>query len=128
MNYLRSRRAAAGFAIALSNVLGVPALGATAAQSSVPDPGIKLITAQAHLALPTFRRSAFLDPGIWVASLGSALQLDVQRASYTQPVTLTQIIRTPWGTTRYRPLPAAVLDGWKGLRDFIRLTVRNHSG
>ena len=48
-----------------------------------------------------------------------ALQLDVQRASYTKPITLTQVIFHPGGGTTTRSLPASLLDGFNGLRDFL---------
>src|SRR5262249_31498635 len=34
----------------------------------------------------------------------------------------------PRGTTKRRPLPSTVLDGWNGLKDFLRFTVRNSTG
>jgi hypothetical protein len=63
-----------------------------------------------------------------VASLGSALQFDVQRATYLNPITISQVIHVPGGGTTTRALPNGVLDGWNGLRDFVRLTVRNSKG
>ena len=41
---------------------------------------------------------------------------DVQRASYTKPITLTQVIYRPGGGTTTRSLPASLLDGLNGLR------------
>ena len=69
-----------------------------------------------------------MDPGIWVASLGAPLQFDVGRASYTNPLTITQIISGPGLPPQARPLPSSVLDGWNGLKNFIILTVRNKTG
>ena len=74
------------------------------------------------------RGRVFLDPGIWVSALGSPLEFDVQRASYAKPLTITQIIRPPYGGIVRRPLPASILDGWNGLRGFTVLTVRNSAG
>ena len=70
----------------------------------------------------------FVDPGIWVASLGAPLRLDVGRASYTDPVTITQVISQPGLPPQTRPLPASVLDGWNGLKNFISLTIKNKAG
>jgi hypothetical protein len=89
---------------------------------------LKLIAAQRSTTLESFRGQVFLDPGVWVAALGSPLQFDVQRASYTKPVTLTQIIHPPYGGTVRRPLPASLLDGFNGLRKFLTFTVRNSAG
>jgi hypothetical protein len=91
-------------------------------------PVVRLEAAQRNVTIGSSHGFVQMDPGVWVESLGSALQFDVQRAAYTKPVTLTQIIQTPWGSVRRRPLPASMLDGWDGLKHFVRLTVRNASG
>ena len=58
---------------------------------------------------------------------GSALQFDVQRASYTRPIGITQVIRRP-GSTEVRRLPGWVLNGFHGLRGFLRVRVVNKAG
>jgi hypothetical protein len=118
--------AAAGLAIATLASAG----SATAAQAtgSPAGPAIKLIAAQHNITAPRFGNQVFVDPGIWVASLGAPLQFDVDRASYTNPLTITQIISGPGLPSQARPLPASVLDGWNGLKNFITLTVRNKAG
>jgi hypothetical protein len=89
---------------------------------------VKLIVAQKSITLTSSRGKVYLDPGVYVASLGSALQLDVRRASYTKPVTLTQVIYHPGGGTTTRLLPSSLLDGFDGLRDFVRLSVADTAG
>jgi hypothetical protein len=119
--------AAAGVASAVvAATLAGPALART--QAAAQGPEVKLIVAQNSITLPSFRGQVFLDPGVYVASLGSALQFDVQRASYTKPITLTQVIYHPGGGTTTRSLPASLLDGFNGLRDFLRLSVANTAG
>ncbi|HEU5416940.1 MAG TPA: lysyl oxidase family protein [Streptosporangiaceae bacterium] len=109
---------------------GGTALGATAAArpAAAAGPVLKLERAQASISLPRYGKQVYLDPGIWVDSLGSALRLNVRRTAYGQPLTITQQIATPWGTTRYRRLPHWTLAGWNGLKNFAELTVRNHAG
>jgi Lysyl oxidase len=119
--------AAAGVASAVvAATLAGPALART--QAAAQGPEVKLIVAQNSITLPSFRGQVFLDPGVYVASLGSALQFDVQRASYTKPITLTQVIHHPGGGTTTRSLPSSLLDGFNGLRDFLRLSVANTAG
>jgi hypothetical protein len=61
--------------------------------------------------------------------MGSPLQFDVQRASYTKPVTITQIIYPPSGGTVRRALPASTINGFNyGLTRFLKLTARNSAG
>ena len=119
--------AAAGFALAVAAAsLAGPALAE--AQAAAQGPEVKLIVAQNSITLSSFRGRVYLDPGVYVASLGSALQFDVQRASYTKPITLTQVINRPGGGTTTRPLPSSLLDGFNGLKDFLRLSVANTAG
>jgi len=120
----RSALAVVGLALAAVAAAGPP----TASAARVPGPVLKLEAAQRSITLDSFRGRVFLDPGIWLAALGSPLQFDVQRAAYTRPITITQVIHPPFGGTIRRPLPASVLDGFNGLRDFVVLTVRNAAG
>ena len=121
------RAAAAGFASAVvAASLACPAQAG--AQAAAQGPVVKLVVAQNSITLSSFRGRVYLDPGVYVASLGSALQFDVQRASYTKPITLTQVIYHPGGGTTTRSLPASLLDGFNGLRDFLRLSVTNTAG
>jgi hypothetical protein len=107
-------------------VMAMPAQAA--AQPAAQGPTVKLIVAQKTISLPRFGGQVFLDPGVWVASLGSALQFDVQRVTYLRPVTITQVIHLPGGGTTTVALPRSVLDGFNGLRNFLGLTVRNSHG
>jgi hypothetical protein len=90
---------------------------------------VRLIAAQRSITLDSFSGRVYLDPGMWVAALGSPLRFDVRRASYATPITITQIIHPRPGATVRRQLPAGVLDGWNGgLTRFMALTVRNTAG
>ncbi len=129
----RWRLRCAAVAIAGCTVAATAPLTVAAAQSAGPRPAaqgptIALIAAQSHISVQRFRGQVFLDPGMYVASLGSALQFDVQRASYAKPVTITQVIHLPDGSTTTRPLPSSILHGFSGLRNFLDLTVADSSG
>jgi len=101
----------------------------TRATEGSDGPQLKLIVAQRQIEAAKYgKQPVFFDPGIWVASLHSAFQIDVSRSSYTRPVTATEVIRTAHGTI-YRPLPSwIVASGWIGVRHFLQLTVRNSRG
>jgi hypothetical protein len=127
-NRQRCALAAAGAAVAAFAVPGLPAPGAAGAAAPA-GPHLRLIAAQSSVTLDSFGGQVFLDPGMWVAALGSPLQFDVRRASYTKPVTLTQVIYPPSGGTVRRPLPASLIDGFNfGLTKFLTLTARNSAG
>src|SRR5215471_10669167 len=112
---------ASGMASASAAVSAGPAAAGRAAAG----PTVKLEAISPSVTMDSFQGTVLMDPGIWVASLGSALQFNVRRPSYTKPVTITQIIHLPGGRVMARPLPAGLLDGWNGLRGFIRMTVRD---
>ena len=83
--------AAAGLTAAA--VFGPVAGAAQAAPAS--GPRVKLVAAQRSMTVPRFGHQVYLDPGIWVASLGSALRLDVQRPDYATPLSVTQVVHLP---------------------------------
>jgi hypothetical protein len=120
----RGALALACLALAATAVPGVTAAGA----ARVPGPLVKLEVAQRGITVYTTHRGVVLDPGVWVAALGSPLEFDVGRASYSRLLEITQIIHTPSGGIIRRPLPASVLAGWQGLRKFVVVTVRDSAG
>lgn len=135
MRLHRRRAAWLATVLGLATAAAVTGTGAATAGAALAHaaaargPSLKLIITQKTVTVSKPKHGPeFIDPGIWVSAVGSDLRLDVQRASYAKPVTITQIIRTPWGTTQRRPLPAALLDGWNGLKDFFLLTIRNSHG
>ncbi len=110
--------------------VGTPAAHSAARLAAAPQPPrIKLIAAQDKIEVARFGKEVFVDPGIWVASLGGAFQLNVARASYTRPLTVTQVIKNLQGvTTQRRVLPPQILARWTGLRHFLKITIRNSKG
>lgn len=122
---LRWAAAVAGLAL----VASLPAGLATAQRKPVPvTPTIKLMVAQNYIQVQQFGNFAFLDPGVYVAAFGSTLEFQVQRASYTKPLTMTEIIHTRGGGTIVRPLPKWMIAGWNGLARFVRMTVQDPHG
>ncbi len=91
-------------------------------------PMVRLVVAQRTLTIPRFGSRVFLDPGIWVAAVGSNLEFRVSRPNYTRPATLTQVILQGRGHPRNRRLSSRLLAGWNGLARFFQLTVRTTSG
>jgi hypothetical protein len=109
--------------------LVVPLAGVTAASatgSAAAGPRLSLLAVQRTVTVAKVGKGPiFFDPDVWVMSAGSVLQIDVQRADYAQPFTVTQVIRTPSGGLERRSLPRWVLAGWQGLRGFLHLTITN---
>lgn len=130
---MRVLTATLGATVVIAGVLAA-ATGATAVPGPVEAnaeptvPGISLIPAQRDITIPQSGGSVIMDPGIWVGISGSAFQFDVGRELYGKPLTITQIISPSQGAPERRPLPASILDGWNGLRNFIKLTVQDSQG
>ena len=118
-------------AVAMAGVVTAAAMsgagpGAAASAAPASGPQVKLIAAQNSITVPRYGGQVYLDPGIWVASLGSAFQLDVQRPDYATPLTVTQVVHLPGGGTQRIPWPASVVGTIPAaLKDFVSLTVRN---
>ncbi len=128
MNHSRwALRYAAVAAAGLATVAMLPG-GSAAAQSTATGPTVKLITAQRQINVPRFGRFVFMDPGVYVVAVGSALQFDAQRASYAKAITVDEIIHGAGGQVTERPVPNRAFDRWFGLRNFLRLTIRNAAG
>jgi hypothetical protein len=88
-----------------------------------------MIVAQKNITVPRYGKQVYLDPGIWVAALGSPFELDVQRPDYSTPLSLTQVVHLPGGGTQRIPWPASLLGKVPtGLPDFVRTTVTNSGG
>jgi len=102
--------------------------GLAQAKPAATGPTVTLVAAQKNITIPRLGKFIYLDPGVYIASFGSQLRFDVSRASYTKPLTLTQVIHVHGAGTEYRPLPASMLNGWKGLRRFLRVSVKNSAG
>jgi len=107
---------------------GLAAARPVVRQADAAGPTMKLIAVRHSITVRRSGKQVFIDPGVFVAALGSPLQFDVQRASYASPITITQVIHLPGGGLVRRPLPGWTIDGWQGLRRFLRMTVTNTSG
>jgi hypothetical protein len=124
----RTISAAVGTMVTLLAALAAPAAVSAQTQAKAPGPHLGLIAVQQSVTIPKLgKQPVLVDPDVWVASYGSAFRLDVKRASYTKPVTITRIISTPQGAD-HRQLPGSALDGWNGLKDFIHFTLSNAKG
>jgi len=105
------------------------ALAGTASTSQSAGPTIRLYAAQLHAQVVVYGQGvSYIDPSIYVESLGQSLQFDLQRKNLSKPVTITQIIKTASGATERRTLPAWTMNGWNGLNSFIHVKVQNGAG
>ena len=72
-------------------------------------------------------RKVFLDLGVYIAALDAPFEIRVRRASYTSPIEASEVTQGPAGEELVA-LPAAAIDGWAGLKDFLEINVANAEG
>jgi hypothetical protein len=89
---------------------------------------VTLTIAQSDISVDRTPPVTFVDPGIFAVAHGSPLQFDVRRSSLTAPIRISRVIRGPGGSVREVPLPASLAAGFRGLRNFAVLTVRDSAG
>jgi hypothetical protein len=107
--------------VCLTLLAGVPAAQAA------PPPSLRLFAAASHVEVRASRDGfVWVDPGTWVASVGGAFEVRVSRPDYDTPVSIAQTDAVTGAVVR--TLPAELLDGWFGLRDFLHVSVRDAAG
>ncbi|MGI9005461.1 MAG: lysyl oxidase family protein [Streptosporangiaceae bacterium] len=127
-NSRRALRSAAVAVAGLATAAGLPAgLASAQAAAAHSGPELKLVVAQRSVNVPRYGKRVYIDPGVYFTAVGSALQFDVARAGYGKPITINQVTRSH-GRVVVRPVPRKMLEGWRGLRSFMRVTVRNPGG
>src|SRR5687767_12565654 len=89
------------------------------ADAAVVEPSLRLVGPGGEVTMFRYGRGepVYLDLGVQVGAIGAPLELLAQRVDYTQPQTLTQVLRGPGNDSELRPLDPALLDGWSGLKD-----------
>src|SRR6185437_13219270 len=126
----------AAVAVAVSLGVSTPALGAAgaagggrpAARAAAGLPAVTLTAAQSAITVDRFRGVSFIDPGIFAIARGAPLRFNERRSSLTAPIQLTRVIRGPGGSVKEVPLPSSLAAGFRGLRNFAVLTVRDSAG
>ncbi|MEX0743516.1 MAG: lysyl oxidase family protein [Actinomycetota bacterium] len=120
----RARRTFASFALVLASLTLLSGMPFAAA---VDPPKVRLFAATTRVTVERDRRDfVFVDPGVWVASVGGAFELRATRTDYDSPVTLVQTDATTGAILR--TLPVELLRDWYGLKDFVHLSVRDAHG
>lgn len=101
-------------------------LPATTGAAEPALPSVRLIAADDHLTVKRYGKTAWVDPGVWVAATGGAFDLRVSRPDFLSPLDLRQV--DPATGEVVRDLPEDTLAGWNGLSKFFRLRVEDASG
>ena len=112
------------FVVMLS--LLIPLAVAPPASADAP-PSLRIFAANSNITVERGRHDfTDLDPGIWLTPVGGNFELHATRPDYDTPVSLTQVDSETGAVLR--TLPADLLQGWSGLKDFIRYRVLDVDG
>ena len=118
--------------LALLLALAAVLTGVVVPASAAPEdePVLELRAAAPEVTAFRYRRErVYVDPGIYLAVTAAPLELHASRASYTEPVALTQVIRDDTGAAiETRTLPATMLNEWSGLKRFMEVVVTDREG
>jgi hypothetical protein len=108
--------------------IATAALPVGAASSGARVPSVRLRSALANVTAEHFKgEPVFIDPGVVLAAVGGAWQINAARPDYDHPVSAVQVIKTPAGYT-YRRLPAGLVSSLKGMRGFLHVLITNRHG
>jgi hypothetical protein len=124
---MRTRRGSIALIAAVLATFLLSQVPSIAAPPGTPRLQVKAARSNIELIRYGAGRPVWLDLGIGLASLDAPFDLRVQRASYDDPVRIWQALHGPGGTT-LQELPADVLDGWNGLREFLRIKLFSLDG
>ncbi len=119
---LAVRRAVlAALAVSMFAALAAPA----AAEDPAPPPSLRLKAAETEITVVHSRYSRVaLDPGVFVVPVGGTFALHVLRPAYAAEPMVQQVWTDSTGEHE-RILPNDVLDGWRGLEDFLHVVVKD---
>jgi len=124
----RSTKIRRAVAPAIAALLLGTALWTSPALAATGPPSLRLLAAQTHVTVDRFGKGpVYVDPGVFVASVGGTFRLELHRPTIGGPISLTQVW-TDAGGTHERTLPSDALQGWNGLRGFLNVTVRDAHG
>jgi len=121
----RSRRqisllTAAGVVAALN--AGSPAIAAPA------EPALRLVAAGSTITIERFEGEPFtLDAGTHIVAGKKPFEVRAKRASYSKPITATQIVRSG-GQKKELRLPAGLVTDFSGLAKFTHVTLKDAAG
>jgi hypothetical protein len=117
----------ASLAVALLSAIVVSIPHAGIAQV-VESPTLRLFSPSDSVTVIRYGRGPiWLDSGAFIAAQDGPFELRVGRSSYTSPITGTQVIRNG-ASQQTRSVPAELLDGFNGLKDFFTIEIRNEAG
>ncbi|MFI1047079.1 lysyl oxidase family protein [Streptomyces griseoruber] len=122
---------AAGAALTVVAVAGAAPGAGAAPQSTAGKPKLKLIAASKAVTLDRYEWDGGFqldfDLGTYLTVDNAPLEFKTTRKSYKDPVVVQQILRNGSRVTT-KKLPAGLVKDFKGLPDFLEISVKNSAG
>ncbi|OIJ26633.1 lysyl oxidase family protein [Nocardioides luteus] len=88
---------------------------------------LKLVAAADTVQVEAWDGNAYVQPSVWLAAYDAAFEFRASHAAYDEPVKLTKtVIRGKKRSTT--TAPASIVDGMKGFKDGLRVTLKNKAG
>ena len=92
-----------------------------------PKGALKLVAATNTAQVEAWAGEAYVEPSVWLAAYDAAFEFRATQAAYDKPVKITKtVIRGKHRTTT--TAPASIVDGMKGFKDGLRVTLKNKAG
>lgn len=120
--------AASGPAAAGSRVGSTARARGNSAAPAAGTPSIRLVSPNDKVTAYRFQaQPIYVDPGMFLASVNGAFQINASRPDYDHPIQAVQVIHDQ-GAESFRPLPDGMVSDLAGLPDFLRVVVRKSTG
>src|SRR5205814_531548 len=89
-------------------------------------PTLRMLKGGDHITLHRYGKRVYLYLGTWVATVGGDFEMRVARADYDSPIEANQVDSQTGEVLR--SLPDNKLDGFNGMKKFIKVTFRDSAG
>ncbi|MFJ2754233.1 lysyl oxidase family protein [Nocardioides sp. NPDC087217] len=97
------------------------------ASGSTGNGALKLVAASDTVEVEAWGGEAYVQPSVWLAAYDAGFEFRATQSAYDKPVKLTKtVIRGKKRTTT--TAPAAIVDGMKGFKNGLRVTLKSKSG
>ncbi len=125
----RTRIVVAGVAV---TAVGMAAAGMGVANAAAAPPPLAFTAATPNVLAERYvvdggQGHVNLDLGVNVIAGRHPLEIRAKRSSYAKPITAEQIVYSN-GKKKAVPLPAGMVTGWGGLKNFTTITFKNAAG
>jgi hypothetical protein len=121
---IRRRRTASLLLVVLA---AFTSFAAVPSATAVEPPSVRVFAASTSIDVVAGRNGqVYVDPGVWIASVGGAFELRVFREDYTSPIQLVQVDAVTGEVLR--TLPVERLEGWSGLSEFLHVSIKDPEG